>query len=65
MGGVMKMDVDKLPWVKKSEKIASIEEVEFIIFRIQRLIQFDQQQHIIRTEISVDANEEVNLIDAN
>ena len=50
---------------KKSEKIASIEEVEFIIFRIQRLIQFDQQQHIIRTEISVDANEEVNLIDAN
>ena len=65
MGGVMKMDVDKLPWVKKSEKIANIEEVEFIIFRIQRLIQFDQQQHIIRTEISVDANEEVNLIDAN
>ena len=29
------------------------------------MIQFDQQQHIIRTEISVDANEEVNLLDAN
>ena len=50
---------------KKSEKIANIEEVEFIIFRVQRLIQVDQQQHIIRTQIRVDQNEEVNLIDAN
>ena len=49
----------------KSEKIANIEEVEFIIFRVQRLIQVDQQQHIIRTEISVDPNEELNLVDSN
>ena len=29
------------------------------------MIQVDQQQHIIRTQIRVDENEEVNLIDAN
>ena len=48
-----------------SRRIARIEDKEYLIFVIERLIRLDNRQHIIGTEVNVAPDEEVNLIDAD
>ena len=50
---------------KQSRRIANIEDTEFIIFILSRLMEIDNEKHIIETEVTVDETEKLHLIDAN
>ena len=50
---------------KSSTRIENIEDAEYIVFVLKRLIQVQNQRVIIQTEVSVDVNDRVNLTDVN
>ena len=50
---------------KSSTRIASIEDTEYVVFVLKRLTVVQNNMEIIKTKISVDVNDRINLIDVN
>ena len=50
---------------KSSTRIANIEDTEYVVFVLKRLTVVQNNMEIIKTEISVDVNDRVNLTDVN
>ena len=47
----------------KRTRISNLNEMDYLVIQLQRLIQVDNQLHIIQTEVSVNPEEEVMLCD--